>query len=512
MKKHWLKVSFFCLLTFVLSCKSTEKKGKTVFPNVILIYADDLGYGDLSSYGGKIATPHIDRLADHGILHCNAYAAASTCTPSRYTLLTGEYAWREKGRGVINGNEKALIPRGRQTVASVFKKAGYTTAVIGKWHLGLGDENGIDWNTQISNIPEDIGFDESFIMPATSDRVPCVYVSNGKVLNLDPTDTLAVSYQKKIGNLPTGKENPELLKLKYSHGHDMTIVNGISRIGYQSGGMSAVWKDENIADDFVRESKKFIIKNKQKPFFLYLATNNIHVPRMPHPRFQGKTSQGLRGDAILELDDMVGSISKTLDSLQIAENTIIIFSSDNGAVLDDGYADQAIEKSGEHNPFGALRGAKYSVYEAGTRIPMIVSWKGNIKKQTSQALVSQTDFIASVGAMLNVRIDSNQAFDAKNQWDSWIGKDKKGRSEIVQEAIQNTLSIVEGDYKYIEPSKSKMKVAWQTGIETGFSDKPQLYNLKQDPAEKVNLAEQQPQLVIDLAKKLDSIKNQHKGK
>lgn len=512
MKKHSVKIAFFCLLTFFMGCKSSQKKEKATLPNVILIYTDDVGYGDVSSYGGQIATPHIDRLADYGILHHNAYAAAATCTPSRYALLTGQYAWREKGRGVINGDGKALISAGKQSVATLFKKAGYKTAVVGKWHLGLGDDNGIDWNGQITHTPEDIGFDQSFIMPATSDRVPCVYVRDGKIINLDPSDPIAISYGQKIGNLPTGRENPELLKLNYSHGHDMTIINGISRIGFQSGGASATWKDENIADDFVRESKNFIIKNKQNPFFLYLATNNIHVPRMPHPRFQGKTPQGLRGDAILELDDMVGSISKTLDSLQIAENTIIIFSSDNGAVLDDGYADQAIEKTANHNPFGGLRGGKYSVYEAGTRIPMIVSWKGKIKKQTSTNLISQVDFIGAMSELLGVSFDEQQALDTQKQWTAWIGKSKNGRSEVVQEAIQNTLSIVEGDFKYIEPSKSAMKVAWQTGIETGFSDKPQLYDLKNDPSEKVNLAEQQPQLVIDLARKLGSIKNQHKGK
>lgn len=507
MKEYVIKMLLFGILVFFWGCKSAEKNPKEVLPNVILIYADDVGYGDVSAYGGKIATPSIDRLAQHGILHHNAYAAASTCTPSRYALLTGEYAWREKGRGVINGDGKALIPAGKQSVATLFKKAGYKTAVVGKWHLGLGDDKGIDWNGQITHIPEDIGFDESFIMPATSDRVPCVYVSGGKIINLDPTDPISVSYQQKIGNLPTGRQNPELLKLNYSHGHDMTIINGISRIGYQSGGISATWKDENIADDFVRKSKDFIIKNKQNPFFLYLATNNIHVPRMPHPRFQGKTSQGLRGDAILELDYMVGAISATLDSLGIAQNTIVIFSSDNGPVLDDGYADLAIEKTQNHNPSAGLRGGKYSTYEAGTRIPMIVSWKENIKKQTSTALISQVDFIASISQLLRVPFDQKQALDAQQQWHAWIGKTSKGRSQVVQEAIQNTLSIIEGEYKYIEPSKSSMKVAWQTGIETGFSNKPQLYNLKNDPSEKINIAQQKDKITNLLAKKLEAIKN-----
>ncbi len=506
MKNGWYALIFL----FLLGCKTQKNTEEKSLPNVVLIYTDDVGYTDLGVYGGKINTPHIDRLADYGVVHHKAYAAASTCTPSRYSLLTGEYAWRKKGRGVVNGDAAALIPAGKQTVASVFKKAGYATAAVGKWHLGLGDETGINWNEAISNTPIDIGFDECFIMPSTSDRVPCVYVRNRNVVNLDKNDPIQISYHEKIGNQPTGKENPELLKLKYSHGHDMTIVNGISRIGYQSGGTAALWEDEKIADDFVRESKKFIVKNQKNPFFLYLATNNIHVPRMPHPRFQGKTAQGLRGDAIVELDEMVGEIVKTLDSLQLSENTIILFSSDNGAVLDDGYADQAIEKKQNHNPFGVLRGGKYSAYEGGTRVPLIVSWKNKLKKQISNAPVSQVDFIESVAGFLNVKTDKQQALDSQNQWKTWVGEDSQGRSEIVQEAIRNVLSIVKGNYKYIEPTESKMTHAWQTGIETGFSEEAQLYDLKSDPSETKNIAKENPEKVKQLQAELEKIKAKSK--
>ncbi|MDO5104268.1 sulfatase-like hydrolase/transferase [Capnocytophaga sp.] len=503
-------ISIFILL--LLNCASSSQKNTSQrnFPNVILIYADDLGYGDVSCYGGTIQTPHIDRLSEHGIKHLNAYLAAATCTPSRYTLLTGEYAWRKQGRGVINADAQALIPAGKQTVASVFKQVGYTTAVIGKWHLGLGDENGINWNGEIANTPEDVGFDESFIIPATADRVPCVYVQNRKVVNLNPADTIHINYQNPVGNSPTGRQNPELLKLPYSHGHDMTIINGISRIGYQSGGTDALWKDEDIADDLVREAKKFITKQKNHPFFLFLATNNIHVPRMPHPRFQGTTTQGLRGDAIVELDAMVGEISKILDSLRLSERTIVIFSSDNGAVLDDGYADNAVELTGKHDPFGKLRGGKYSAYEAGTRIPFIVSWKGKLKKQDSKTLISQTDFISSMASMLNTHYDKHQAIDSEDQWLAWTGKKQQGRTHIIQEAIRNTLSIVKGNYKYIEPSQSTMKTAWETGIETGFSPKPQLYNLKNDPKEQNNITTTLPSITKELKEELEKVKNNKK--
>ncbi len=208
------KLLLYTLITLlIIGCKARYTQKPTTFPNVIMIYTDDLGYGDLSVYGGEIPTPHIDKLADNGILHTRAYATASTCTPSRYSLLTGEYAWRQKGRGVVNADAAALIPSGKQTIATIFKKAGYKTAVVGKWHLGLGDSEGITWNDSIRNTPNDIGFDYSFIMPATSDRVPCVYVENGKVVNLTLADPLEINYHHKIGTLPTAKENPELLKL-----------------------------------------------------------------------------------------------------------------------------------------------------------------------------------------------------------------------------------------------------------------------------------------------------------
>lgn len=506
MKKYTLYSVLLSVGLLFFGCK-IPKQNSTERPNVIFIYTDDLGWGDVSAYGGEIPTPNIDKLADYGVLHHNAYATAATCTPSRYALLTGQYAWRKKGRGVVNGDAAALIRSGEQSVATIFKKAGYQTAVIGKWHLGLGDENGVNWNGTISNTPNDIGFDKSFIMPSTSDRVPCIYVDGRKAVNLQENDSIFISYSKKIGDWATGKENPNQLKINYSHGHDMTIINGISRIGFQYGGKSALWKDENIADDFVRESKKFIIENKEKPFFLYLATNNIHVPRMPHPRFQGKTKQGLRGDAILELDDMVKSVMQTLDSLQLTEKTIVIFSSDNGAVLDDGYADQAIEKKGNHNPFGAFRGGKYSAYEGGTRVPMIVSWKNHIKKKVSKTPISQVDFIGSMAGMLGAELDTKQALDTENQWNSWIGKTDSGRQIIVQEAIQNVLSVVKNGYKYIEPTQSKMKTAWQTGIETGFSEKPQLFHLEKDLQERKNIATENPKIVKELQTELEKIKN-----
>jgi len=344
--------------------------------NIVLIYADDLGYGDVSCYGARdFETPNIDRIAAEGVRFTHAHSASATCTPSRYAMLTGEYAWRRKGTGIATGDARMIIEPGRATLPMLLQKAGYTTGVVGKWHLGLGAQGqGLNWNEEIKPGPLDIGFDYCFLIPATGDRVPCVYVENRRVVGLDPTDPIEVSFAGPVGDEPTGKNHPELLKMHPSHGHDQTIVNGISRIGYMKGGQAARWVDEDIADTITAKATDFISAHKDRPFFLYFATHDIHVPRVPHPRFAGTSGLGPRGDVILQLDWCVGEILKTLDRLKLADDTLLIFTSDNGPVVDDGYKDQAVERLGGHKPSGPLRGGKYSAFDAGTRVPFIVRW------------------------------------------------------------------------------------------------------------------------------------------
>ncbi len=255
----------------------------------------------------------------------------------------------------------------------MLKRAGYATGVVGKWHLGLG-QGKIDWNGEITPGPREIGFDESFIIAGTGDRVPCVYVENQRVAGLDPRDPIEVNYQHKVGDEPTGRENPELLKMPLSHGHDFTIVNGISRIGWMQGGKSARWVDEDMADTLVSKATAFIERHQQEPFFLYFPTHDAHVPRVPHARFKGKSGCGVRGDAIQQLDWCVGQVMETLDRLRLTDKTLIIFTSDNGPVLDDGYADGAVADANGHIPAGPWRGGKYSTYEGGTRVPFLVRW------------------------------------------------------------------------------------------------------------------------------------------
>lgn len=477
-------------------------------PNIVFIYADDLGIGDLSCYGAtKIATPHIDKLASQGALFTDAHATSATCTPSRFSLLTGKYAWRKAGTSVAPGNASLIIPTDTKTLPSRLQKAGYNTAVIGKWHLGLGPAPaGPDWNGDIRPGPLEIGFSYSFIIPATGDRVPCVFVENHQVVGRDEHDSIQVSYGKPIGNDPTGREHPELLKMKTSpdHGHDATIVNGISRIGYMSGGRAARWTDEDIADILTQKAVEYISKNKANPFFLYFSTHDIHVPRVPHSRFAGKSGLGARGDVILELDATVGQLLRTIDSLGLTKNTLIIFSSDNGPVLDDGYQDDAVTKRNGHTPSGIYRGGKYSNFEAGTRVPMIVKWPGKVKAGIqSNASFSQIDLYASLAKLVNQKTEVDEAPDSFNQLPVLLGMQQKGRPYIIEHA--GSLAIIKDNWKYIAPGNGRAYDKL-TDIELGNDVNPQLYDLRKDPAEKKNLAREYPDKVKTLAALLEKIK------
>lgn len=473
-------------------------------PNIVFIYADDLGYGDIACYGAKrIPTPNLDRLAKEGLLFRDAHSAAATCTPSRYALLTGQYAFRKRGTGVLPGDAPLIIEPGRFTLPAMLKKAGYATGVVGKWHLGLG-EGQPDWNGEIKPGPLEIGFDYAFIMPATGDRVPCVYVENHRVVGLDPNDPIQVSYSRQIGDEPTGKEHPGLLKYPFSHGHDGTIINGISRIGFMTGGKKARWVDEEMADVFTAKAVAFIDKHKNGPFFLYFATHDIHVPRMPHPRFVGKSQCGLRGDVVVQFDWCVGEILNTLDCLGLAENTLLIFTSDNGPVVDDGYKDGAVEHLGDHRPAGPLRGGKYSSFEGGTRVPMIVRWPGKVPADaTSDALVWQVDCLATFAALVGQSLPEDAAPDSFNLLPALLGQSQEGRQELVEQA--GALALRQGPWKFIPPRKGP-RVNVNTNTEMGVDPAGQLYNLAEDLGEQTNLVTEQPEKAKALAARLEALR------
>ena len=479
----------------------------TQHPNIIVMYADDLGFGDVSCYGATaLDTPNIDRLVAEGVMFHNGYATAATCTPSRYSLLTGSYSWRDERAHILPGDAPLIIDPDTCTLPSMLKRAGYATGVVGKWHLGIGAGNQ-NWNAPLPGTPLDIGFDSSFIMAATNDRVPCVYLDGRDVVGLDPADPIEVEYNrnKPFPGLPTGKDNPELLKMKYHHGHDMSIVNGVSRIGYMKGGDAALWVDEEMADVFLEKALSFVEQNKNNPFFLYYAFHQPHVPRLPHPRFVGSTTLGPRGDTIAEMDWCVGEMLDALDRHGLKENTIVIFTSDNGPVLNDGYYDQAVERCGDHRPAGPLRGGKYSMYDGGTRVPFILSWPGRVNPGASQALVSQVDFLASFAALAGVALDSDAGPDSANVLDALSGQSDAGRAEIVLEGIQAKTVLRRGDWVFIPPHEGP-PVNTNVNIETGNAPAPQLYDLSGDIGQIENVASAHPAIAEQMANRLRDIR------
>lgn len=498
-----MKFLFLLATTFLTMSVSAQER-----PNIILICADDLGYGDLSCYGAtKIQTPNLDQLASTGLRLTNGHSTSATCTPSRYALMTGKYPWRKKGTGILPGDAALIIPTDQKSLPGIFKDAGYATGIVGKWHLGLGNQVEKDWNNEIKPGPNEVGFDYSFIFPATADRVPTVFLQNHSVIALDKNDPIAVDYKHKIGNDPTGKEHPELLKMKSSpgQGHDNTIVNGIGRIGYMSGGHMARWVDEELSFTFLAQAQNFIQEHKTRPFFLYLALTEPHVPRMPGTQFKDKSGLGARGDAILQLDWVVGQVMKQVQAQGISKNTLIIFTSDNGPVLDDGYQDDAVTRLNGHTPAGPLRGGKYSALEGGTRMPFILNWPAKIKPGVSGALLSQIDLIRSLSVLLDQKLSATAATDSENMLPAFLGKDKKGRTNLVLQG--GPLSLIEEDWKYISPGNGPAYDKL-VGLETGNSPTAQLYNLKNDAGEKNNLAEKYPEKVKELAALLEKIKNQ----
>lgn len=473
-------------------------------PNIVVIYADDLGYGDVGCYGATaVSTPAIDRLAREGLRFTEAYAAAATCTPSRYALLTGEYAFRKRGTGVLSGAAGMIIEPGRPTLPVLLQQAGYRTAVVGKWHLGLGDGQ-VDWNRIIQPGPREIGFDESFLIPATGDRVPCVYVENGRVVGLDPADPITVSYGKRIGTDPIGAENPELLKVRPSHGHDRTIVNGVSRIGYMSGGQAARWVDEDMADVITGRAVRFIEQNRDRRFFLYFAFHDIHVPRMPHPRFVGRTPMGPRGDAIVQADWCTGEVLSTLERLGLTDRTLVIFTSDNGPVVDDGYQDQAVERLGTHRPAGPLRGGKYSRFEGGTRVPFLVRWPGRVRPGVSAALIGQVDLLASLARLTKQPLPPDAGPDSYDVLPALLGDSPVGRDHLIEHA--GTLALREGHWKYLPPAGGA-KILRSVNIETGASEIPQLYDLDRDVGETHNVAADYPDRVQAMDARLGELQS-----
>ena len=489
MKKYAISVPV--LAAMMASCAGGDKGDDAKRPNVIVILCDDLGYGDVSAYGSKtISTPNVDSLAHGGVCFNNAYATSATSTPSRYALMTGMYPWKNERAKILNGDAPLLIDPDGYTLPKMMKNAGYVTGAIGKWHLGMGNGD-VNWNETIIPGAKEVGFDYSCVIAATVDRVPTVYIENGNVVGREADDPIYVDYNNKFDDEPNALDNPELVRMQWSCGHNQAVINGIPRIGYMKGGKNARWIDEDMADYFVGKVKTFLNDNKDKPFFLYYGLHQPHVPRTPHQRFVGATTMGPRGDVIAELDWCVGELMAELRKLDLLDNTIIVFTSDNGPVLDDGYVDYAVERLGNHQVTGGLRGGKYSLYDGGTHIPFFVYWKGHIEPTTSNALVCQMDLLNSFAALVGQPVHSE--LDSKEMLDVFLGKSENGRDELVLEAA-GRLCFRKGNWALIPPYNGPEFRETELGNLKDFG----LFDLSADRGQTTNVADQNPEKLEEM--------------
>lgn len=484
-------------------------------PNIIIILADDLGVGDLSCAGAtQVRTPNIDRLATAGVRFTQGYAPSATCTPSRFSLLTGEYSWRQKAKNntILDGDAPLCIEPGRPTLPAMLRDAGYRTGVVGKWHLGLGDgRTRVDFNGEIRPGPLEIGFDYCHIIPATVDRVPSVWIENHRVLGLDPADPISVSYLKNISDEPTGLERPELLtRYGADKQHSNTIINGISRIGYMKGGRSARFRDEQLASTVVAKSIEYIERHRDGPFFLSIGLFEPHVPRVAEAPFVGKSGSGLRGDVIHQIDWEVGEIMRALERLGIDHNTIVIFSSDNGPILFDGYFDRSVEDLNGHQPTAGLRGWKYLTFEGGCRVPLIVRWPREIRPRVSDQLFSLVDFYATLAKIVGQSAPAPTASDSLDLSSVLLGTTTDNvRDHTVLHGIGG-LALRQGDWKYIPASTGAGGMgsganAADARFAAAIIPEPLLFDLARDPNETTNVIAQHPEKARELARRLEAI-------
>lgn len=371
-------------------------------PNILLINADDLGYGDLSCYGAtKFKTPNIDRLATEGRRFSDAHSASAVCSPSRYGLLTGQYPLRKNFWGPTNLYQELTISTDQPTLASVLKSAGYATAIIGKWHLGFG-RGRTDWNKPLAPGPLEVGFDSYFGMPTVNSGPPAVYVENHSVVGFDPTDPFVPGQESVTQRWPD--------KGGY------TSIGG-ARVAFER------YREEEVGTRFAEKAVAWIESQQQQaadqPFFLYLATTNIHHPFTPAPQFVGTSECGRYGDFVHELDWMVGELLATLDRYDLTGRTLVVFTSDNGGMLNR--AGQQAWKLG-HRLNGDLLGFKFGAWEGGHRVPFIVRWPGRVPAgSTSTALVSQIDLITTFAAAAGAVVPSGAEVDGVNQLAEFTG-------------------------------------------------------------------------------------------
>ena len=495
-----------CLLFTSGSCTQQLKPDS---PNVIIIYADDVGYGDLGCYGAtKVRTPNIDRLAEEGCIYSDAHTASAVCTPSRYALLTGQYPFRKGYFAPVFLKVGSLIDTSQLTVAGLMKKSGYATACIGKWHLGFG-KDAPDWNGDLKPGPLEMGFDYYYGIPVVNSHPPFVYVENHRVVGLDPDDPFV------FGQRAETRVFPEKM--------------GIDQIGGAKAA-HALYDDEMVGTTLTGKAIEWVREQKGNPFFLYFATTNIHHPFTPHPRFQGTSDCGRYGDFIHELDWIVGEVMRTLDDLDIAENTLIIFTSDNGGMLNQGGQDAFL--SG-HRSNGELLGFKFDAWEGGQRIPFIVRWPGIIKQGSkSDQLICNVDMLATLAALTGYDLKPGEGPDSYNMLPVIKGNTTEPvRDHVVLAAFkEQNLALRKDNWIYIGaqggggfsstrpgdhglggPAALKFTGERNSDIEDGKirPDAPgvQLYDLDADLSQSRNVVREHPAIAEEMKEMLQELRD-----
>ena len=489
-------------------------------PNIVLIFADDLGYGDLGCYGAtKLLTPNIDKLAAEGHRFTDAHSASAVCTPSRYGLLTGEYPLRANdGKGIWGPclpESKLLIDTDKLTIAKVLKNVGYETSCFGKWHLGFGTGN-IDWSKSLRPGPQDVGFDYYFGVPIVNSCSPYVYVENDRIVGHDPNDPIFY-----ISRKPGDKATP-ITPLTEEHGNRVQNFFGGAAEAHK------LYNDFTIGTTLAERASKWIREREDKPFFLYLATTNIHHPFTPAPRFQGTSQCGLYGDFVHELDWIVGEVMKAIEEKGVADNTLVILTSDNGGMFNHG--GQRAFKDG-HRQNGDLLGFKFGAWEGGHRVPFIAKWPGKIKPGTvSKQLICNVDMLATFAAITEQTIEKKQLADSVNVLPALLGEPlSQLRETLVLSPCRPThLTVRKGKWLYIGAQGSggfrggpgshgaggPVCASFVGNVNSDIirgrikpgAPSAQLYDLEADVNQTINLHDEYPEVVKEMSALLETYK------
>ncbi|WP_111709593.1 sulfatase-like hydrolase/transferase [Lutibacter citreus] len=493
-------IKFLLILVLITSCQANKNNKKetvstkSATPNIVYILADDMGYGDISSLNSEsgIQTPNMDQLVKEGVHFTDVHTNSSVCTPTRYGILTGRYAWRSRlKKGVLNGYDEPLIEESRPTIASYLKTNGYKTACIGKWHLGLGfqPKNGevsitekkgvsnVDFNKKIKS-PSDLGFDYSYVIPGSLDMPPYVYVENGRAVEL-PTEYTEGKNQNKEGR----------------------------GIFWRSGEKSPSFVFENVLDNFTKKSVSFISDQKEvdTPFFLYFPLTAPHTPWLPTGNAVGKSKAGRYGDFVTMVDDAVGAVVNALEKAGKMDNTLIIVTSDNGS-----HWKPEDKKKYAHRANYIYRGQKADIYEGGHRVPYIAKWKGVIPAglESNQTMCT-TDLFATLAGVINKPMVKKGAEDSFNLWSAYTSTENLAkRGAIVHHSFNGMFSIRKGEWKYT-PDLGSGGFTKPKSIMPKEGEAPgTLYNIVKDPTEKNNMYSEHPEVVKELNQILEQYKKQ----